>query len=238
MVVATKTHLVSERDLVAQSVNMRPCVGIHLVHRLSAKFQKRRAIPIEFVQLVHAERLRLSCTHTSQLSETQSVTRSCVIPSGFAAGKKKLNKIAKPYEILGFMIILKSTRKTTGAARNAGSNYRQRHFVLDLDKILFSQPQNSKSSEIRFGDHRTGYGTWELFIPNFGIDSQRKILSADSVTELWVMSEEGRFPNCSIKASAGFFIISPCLDAVLRPCASRALLILLLEFRFRLESCL
>jgi hypothetical protein len=79
MVVATKTHLVSERDLVAQSVNMRPRVGIHLVHRLSPKFQKRRAIPIEFVQLVHAECLRLSWTHTSQLSETQSVTRSRVI---------------------------------------------------------------------------------------------------------------------------------------------------------------
>jgi hypothetical protein len=87
MLVATKAHLVSERDLVAQSVNLRPCVGIHLVHRLSAKFQKRRAIPIEFVQLVNAECLRLSCTHTSRLSETQSVTRSCVIPSGFAARK-------------------------------------------------------------------------------------------------------------------------------------------------------
>jgi hypothetical protein len=33
-----------------------------------------------------------------------------------------------------------------------------------------------------------------LVTPNLGIDSQRKSLSADSVTELWVMSEEGRFP--------------------------------------------
>jgi hypothetical protein len=39
------------------------------------------------------------------------------------SSKGKINKIAKPYEILGFMIILKSTRKTTGAARNSGSNY-------------------------------------------------------------------------------------------------------------------
>ncbi len=154
MVVATKTHLVSERDLVAQSVNMRPCVGIHLVHRLSAKFQKRWAIPIEFVQLVHAERLRLSCTQTSQLSETQSVSRSCVIlMQWICSWKGKINKIAKPYEILGFMIILKSTRKTRGAARNAGSNYWHRRFVRDLDRMLFSQASNSKSSEIRFGDH-------------------------------------------------------------------------------------
>ncbi len=64
MVVATRTHLVSERDWITQGMNMRPCVGIHLVHRLSAKFQKRRAIPIEFVQLVHAECLRLSCKQT------------------------------------------------------------------------------------------------------------------------------------------------------------------------------
>ncbi len=149
MMVATKAHLVSERDLVAQSVNMRPCVGIHLVHRLSAKFQKRRAIPIEFVQLVHAECLCLSCTHTSQLSETQSVTRSCVILIWMCRRKGKINKIAKPYEILGFMIILKSTRKTRGAARNAGSNYRQRQFVPDLDRI----------QRDRFGDHRTGHGT-------------------------------------------------------------------------------
>jgi hypothetical protein len=49
MVVATRTHLVSERDLITQGMNMRPCVGIHIVHRLSAKFQKCRAIPIEFV---------------------------------------------------------------------------------------------------------------------------------------------------------------------------------------------
>jgi hypothetical protein len=153
MMVATKAHLVSERDLVAQSVNMRPCVGIHLVHRLSAKFQKRRAIPIEFVQLVHAECLCLSCTHTSQLSETQSVTRSCVILIWMCRRKGKINKIAKPYEILGFMIILKSTRKTRGAARNAGSNYWHRRFVRDLDRMLFSQASNSKSSEIRFGDH-------------------------------------------------------------------------------------
>jgi hypothetical protein len=37
--------------------------------------------------------------------------------------KGKINKIAKPYEILGFMIILKSTSKSRRAARNAGSNY-------------------------------------------------------------------------------------------------------------------
>jgi hypothetical protein len=123
MVVATKTHLVSESHLLAQSVNMRPCVGIHLVHRLSAKFQKRIAIPIEFVQLVHAKCLRLSCTETSQLGETQSVTRSCVILIWMCRRKGKINKIEKPYETLGFMIILKSTRKTRGAARNAGSNY-------------------------------------------------------------------------------------------------------------------
>jgi hypothetical protein len=64
MVVATKTLIVSERDLITQGMNMRPCVGIHLVHRLSAKFQRRRAIPIEFVLLVHAECLRLSCKET------------------------------------------------------------------------------------------------------------------------------------------------------------------------------
>jgi len=213
---------------------MPPCVGIHLVHRLSAKFQKRRAITIEFFQLVHVECLRLSCTHTSQLSETQSVTRSCVN----LIWKGKINKIAKPHEILGFMIILKSTRKTRGAARNAGSNYWHRRFVWDLDRMLFSQASNSKSSEIRFGDHWACYRTWELFIPNFGIDSQRKSLSADSVTELWVMSEEGRFPKCSIKTSAGFFIVSSCLDLVLLPCASRTLVILLREFCSRLESCL
>jgi hypothetical protein len=92
MVVATKAHLVSERDLVTQSVNLRPCVGIHLVHRLSAKFQKRRAIPIEFVQLVHAECLRLSCTHTSQLSETQSGTRSCVILTWMCSAPERKNK--------------------------------------------------------------------------------------------------------------------------------------------------
>jgi hypothetical protein len=128
--------------------------------------------------------------------------RSCVIVMQRICSRKgKINKIAKPYEILGFMISLKSTRKTRGAARNAGSNYRQRQFVPDLDRILFSQPRNSKSSEIRFGDHGAGHGTWELFTPNLGIDSQRKSLSADSVTELWVMSEEGRFPKCCIKAS-------------------------------------
>jgi hypothetical protein len=78
---------------------------------------------------------------------------------GICSRKGKINKIAKPYEILGFMIILKSTRKTRGAAGNAGSNYRQRQFVPDLDRILFSQPRNSKSSEIRFGDHGAGHGT-------------------------------------------------------------------------------
>jgi hypothetical protein len=139
MVVATKAHLVSERDLVAQSVNMSPCVGIHLVHRLSAKFQKRRAIPIEFVQLVHAECLRLSCTQTSQFSETQSVTRSCVIHIWMCSREGKINKIAQQYEILGFMIIQKSTRKTRGAARNAGCNYRQRQFVPDVDRIQSHQ---------------------------------------------------------------------------------------------------
>jgi hypothetical protein len=136
------------------------------------------------------------------------------------------------------MIILKSTRKTRAAARNAGSNYWHRRFVRDLDRILFSQASNSKSSEIRFGDYWACNRTWELLIPNFGIDSQRKRLSADSVTELWVISEEGRFPKCSIKAFAGFFIVSSGLNLVLLPCASRTLVSLLWEFRSRLESCL
>jgi hypothetical protein len=136
------------------------------------------------------------------------------------------------------MIILKSTRKTRGAARNAGSNYWHRRFVRDLDRILFSQASNSKSSEIRLGDHWACHRTWELLVPNFGIDSQTKSLSADSVTELWVISEEGRFPKCSVKASAGFFIVSSCLNLVLLPCASRTLVILLREFSSWLESCL
>jgi hypothetical protein len=73
--------------------------------------------------------------------------------------KGKINKIEKPYQIPGFMIILKSTRKPRGAARNAGSNYRHRQFVPDLDRILFSQPRNSKSSEIRFGGYEAAHGT-------------------------------------------------------------------------------
>jgi hypothetical protein len=171
MVVATRAHLVSERDLVTQSMNMRPCVGIHLVHRLSAKFQKRRAIPIGFVQLVHAECLRLSCKHTSQLSETQSVTPVMCNSSVDLQPERRKNKFEEPYESIGFMIILKFIRKTRRAARNAGSNYRQRQFVRELDileyqfrnhAIQIHQRSSLEIIELAMRHESCSYLIWEL----------------------------------------------------------------------------
>jgi hypothetical protein len=65
-------YRVGEGHLVTQSLDVRPCLRVDFVHGLPAELQKRRAVAVEFVQLVHCERLLRRC---NQSNTTQSVTR-------------------------------------------------------------------------------------------------------------------------------------------------------------------